>query len=92
MHQLDNKVFDITDARCNHEVHLFLYYTMKKVYRSSVGKQEEERQRHRGKYIKMDRVHLGFIRHRAESSDETNLQPSLNLTRTDTCLNDFYGC
>ena len=21
MHQLDNKVFDITDARCNHEVH-----------------------------------------------------------------------
>ena len=24
VHQLDNKVFDITDARCNHEVHNYI--------------------------------------------------------------------
>jgi len=45
-----------------------------------VGKQEEERHRHKGKYIKMDRVHSGFIWSRAESSDRTNVLPSLNLT------------
>ena len=25
MHYLDNKVFDITDARCDHEVYVFIY-------------------------------------------------------------------
>jgi hypothetical protein len=64
---------------------------MKKVYRSLMGKLKEERNRHRGKYIKMDRVHSGFIWSRAESSDGTNLLPSINLTMRGTCLNDFTG-
>jgi hypothetical protein len=54
-----------------------------------VGKQKEERQRYRGKDIKMDRVHSGFIWSTAESSYETNLLPSLNLTRRGARLNDF---
>ena len=28
MHWLDNKVFDIIDARCNHEVHCFVLFMM----------------------------------------------------------------
>ena len=27
MHQLDNKVFDIIDARCNHEERFYYYFT-----------------------------------------------------------------
>ena len=61
------------------------------MYRSLVGKQEEERHRHRGKYIKMDRVYSGFIWSREESSHGTNLLPSLNLTRIGTCFKDFTG-
>jgi len=64
---------------------------MKNVYRILAGKQEEERHRHRWKYIKMDKVHSGFIRFRAEFSDGTNLLPGLYLIRRGTCLNDFTG-
>ena len=50
------------------------------MYISLVGKQEEERHRHRGKYIKMDRVHSGFVWSRAESSDGTKVKVKVNFT------------
>ena len=35
MHSLDNKVFDIIDARCNHEVHVYIVFKRHSVWTDS---------------------------------------------------------